>query len=66
MFDVTLFRSAFSYLESKILRILCVALIALSDSIHSSMYKLIKYYSGLTVLAVILLKSQLLTSTIGS
>ena len=54
---ITLFRSAFLYLSSKIIRILHVALISLSDSKHPSKYKLIKNSSGLTVLVVIIIKS---------
>ena len=58
------FRSAFSYLTSKILHILHVELIELSDSRHLSTYKLIMDSSGLTILSVKDLKSYLLNSAI--
>ena len=54
------------YLASRILRILRVEIIALLDSGHLSTYKLIKDSSGLTVLYVIDIKSELLMSTIGA
>ena len=47
----------FLYSESSILRILCVELIAISYSMHLSMYELIKDYSILTVFSVIDVKS---------
>ena len=54
---ITLFKSAFMYLEYKILRIMRVSLTALLDSRHSSAYDLIHDSYGLTILAVIILKT---------
>ena len=56
---------AISYFTSKILCILNIELIALSDQRNQLTYKLINDCSGLTVLSVIDVKLQLLKSTIG-
>ena len=63
---MTLFRSAFSYLPSKILPILGVKLIVPSDSRNSSTYALIKGYSGLTLFSIKGLKLCVLKYTIGA
>ena len=61
---MTLFRSAFLYFASKILRILHVKFIVPSDSMHLLTYTLINGYSGLNLFSVKGLKSYVLTSTI--
>ena len=54
---MTLFRSAFPYLASIIIRILLVELIVISDYKHLSTYKLINNSTGLTILYVTYLNS---------
>ena len=61
---MTLFRSAFLYFTSKILRIVRVGLIVPSYLRHSLTYALINDYSGLTLLSVKDLKSYVMTFTI--
>ena len=63
---MTIFRSAFLYFASQIIRILRVELIVQSDTRYLSTYVLIKGSSGLTLLSVKVLKSYVLTSTIGA
>ena len=54
---MTMFRSAFSYLDSIILRILQVEFIALSDLRHSLTYDLINDFSSSFFLSVVYVKS---------
>ena len=63
---MNLFMSNFSYFVSKIIRILRAQIIVPLDSRHLSTYLLIHDSSGLTLLSVKVLKSYVLTSTIGA
>ena len=54
---MTFFRSSFSYLASKMLRMIRIELIELSDLRYLSIYKLINYSSVLTIFSIKDLKS---------